>query len=414
MAITFGSDTQGVKNKFIEALLREGMNTGPIQHWSQGASRMAHALLGGLELREADQLQKQGPAEIAALLQGMGGQGGAMQTSTPSPEAKPVQAALLPPTNAPRPDVVPSARVWGDAEAEAAGIYPPSNGAPSKMPPVAPQMAQAAPQMQTPMQPNVQQSQLGGIQDMSVPQLSKLFTDAKSPTAKQFLFGLIQQKLQHQMKPSDYDIQQRPDGTVIAINKKNPQDMKIINAPGAGESAIKFEADKAAAVATAKGEAERRVGQEQRETEKKAVANIVVQDVDRAIGLIEKSPASTTGIAGPFLSKIGGTSAANVKALVDTVKANAGFAELQKMRNNSPTGGALGQVSEREIAYLQSTIGNMEQSQTADQLKDNLRRVKNAYLDIIHGPGSGPREKLGFEGKPGGNKTKSGVTWSVD
>jgi hypothetical protein len=215
-----------------------------------------------------------------------------------------------------------------------------------------------------------------------------------------FAQKIISDQIGQQFKPQDYDIQQRPDGTVIAVGKKNPNDVKVINAPGAGQSAIDFEAKKAAAVAKAKGEAEKLVGQEQRTKEERQVANVVVQDIDRAIKTMDTASLPTTGATGALLSNVGGTAARDVKGLVDTVKANAGFAELQKMRNNSPTGGALGQVSEREIAYLQATIGNLEQSQSAGQLKDNMRRVKNTYLDIIHGEGKGPpREKLGFEQK---------------
>lgn len=236
-----------------------------------------------------------------------------------------------------------------------------------------------------------------------------------SPYASDGVRNIAKLMYQQQVKQADYDIQQRPDGTVIAVNKKNPSDMRVLDAPGAGAAAIQFEADKAAAVAKAKGEAEKAVGADTREKQEKQVANVVVQDIDRAVSLIDRSPFTTTGTVGPLMARIGGTDANNVRALVDTVKANAGFAELQKMRNNSPTGGALGNVSEREIAYLQATIGNMEQSQTAEQFKDNLQRVKNAYLDIIHGEGKGPdRAKLGFQqgAKPSG-KTKSGVTWSV-
>lgn len=241
-----------------------------------------------------------------------------------------------------------------------------------------------------------QVAQAGGDTRARVIQMLNDKNPAVQKMGRSLATGLVGKML----TPADYDIQQRPDGTVIAVNKKNPSDMQVINAPGAGKSAIQFEADKAAAVAKAKGEAEKQVGKEDREKEQKQVANIVTQDIDRAISLIDTSSLPTTGIGGQLLSNVGGTSARDVGALIDTVKANAGFAELQKMRNNSPTGGALGQVSEREIAYLQSTIGNLEQSQTADQLKDNLRRVKNAYMDIIHGEGKGPpREKLTFQEK---------------
>lgn len=132
---------------------------------------------------------------------------------------------------------------------------------------------------------------------------------------------------------------------------------------------------------------------------KQQTGSIVIQDIDRALKLVDEAKLPTTGMAGDILSNIGGTAARDVKALTDTIKANAGFAELQTMRDQSPTGGALGQVTERELALLQAVIGNLEQSQSTDQFKDNLRRVKNVYLDIVHGPGKGPaRERLGFEG----------------
>ena len=55
------------------------------------------------------------------------------------------------------------------------------------------------------------------------------------------------------------------------------------------------------------------------------------------------------------------------------------------MREASPTGGALGQVSERELSELQATIGNLEQSQGAEQLTFNIQRVRDKYAEIVHG-----------------------------
>lgn len=150
--------------------------------------------------------------------------------------------------------------------------------------------------------------------------------------------------------------------------------------------------------------AKKAVSQPERDKQAKATANIVVDDIDRAISGVDNAVIPATGAIGKAASYVPGTAAHDVSKLVDTVKANAGFAELQKMRDNSPTGGALGNVSEREIAYLQATIGNLEQSQNEQQFKDNLRRVKNAYLDVIHGQGKGPdREKLSYKNPPSGN-----------
>ena len=84
----------------------------------------------------------------------------------------------------------------------------------------------------------------------------------------------------------------------------------------------------------------------------------------------------TAGFGGALLSKIPGTKARDLKANIDTIVANLGFRELQDMRDNSPTGGALGQVSERELQLLNAAKQNLENSQTPEQLKENLEDLK--------------------------------------
>lgn len=122
----------------------------------------------------------------------------------------------------------------------------------------------------------------------------------------------------------------------------------------------------------------------QSETEK--YGSVVMEDIDRATALIENATLPTTGAIGDLLAGLGGTAARDVRGLIDTVKANAGFDRLQQMREASPTGGALGQVTEREIAFLQAAIGNLEQSQSKEQLVYNLKRVRRIYDEIINGP----------------------------
>lgn len=132
-----------------------------------------------------------------------------------------------------------------------------------------------------------------------------------------------------------------------------------------------------------------------RNTTVQRAADVVSQDIDRALA---KAGFWTTGWVGDKLSGTGGTAANDVRTLLDTVKSNVGFDKLQAMREASPTGGALGQVSDSENRMLQATLGSLEQSQGTPQFTDNLKRLKNIYLDIIHGPGNGPpREQLGFE-----------------
>jgi len=73
------------------------------------------------------------------------------------------------------------------------------------------------------------------------------------------------------------------------------------------------------------------------------------------------------------------TDARNLAADLETIKANLGFAELQAMRDASPTGGALGQVAVQELAALQSTVASLDQLQDPDQLKARLGEIKKHY-----------------------------------
>jgi hypothetical protein len=145
--------------------------------------------------------------------------------------------------------------------------------------------------------------------------------------------------------------------------------------------------------ARAKEEEARTAQQRQQAT----YADVVTGDVDRALNLVEKSMVPVTGF-GALASAVPGTPAHDLANLLNTIKSNAGFDRLQQMRASSPTGGALGNVSEMENKMLQATIGSVEQSQSKEQFVYNMKRLKDIYLDIIHGPGN----------RPDGQKTKQG------
>jgi len=79
---------------------------------------------------------------------------------------------------------------------------------------------------------------------------------------------------------------------------------------------------------------------------------------------------------GSMLSYIPETQARNLQADIATIKANLGFAELERMREASPTGGALGQVAVQELNYLQSAVANLDQAQSPPELKRALENIK--------------------------------------
>ena len=81
---------------------------------------------------------------------------------------------------------------------------------------------------------------------------------------------------------------------------------------------------------------------------------------------------TTTGVGGALLGIIPGTGAFDQKSTVDTLQADAAFTALQNMRDSSPTGGALGQVSERELKLLSSNVRNLDHKQSPEQFRKNL------------------------------------------
>jgi hypothetical protein len=102
-------------------------------------------------------------------------------------------------------------------------------------------------------------------------------------------------------------------------------------------------------------------------------ATRVSDAIDKAISEVN---AWTVGPAAKT-SRIAGTPAHDLAATLNTIKANIGFDELNAMRQASPTGGALGQVSERELGFLQSVLASLDQTQSPTQLRENLAKAKN-------------------------------------
>ncbi len=166
-----------------------------------------------------------------------------------------------------------------------------------------------------------------------------------------------------------YAYRRDPDGQILINEQGLPTAMPIPGGPAA------------------KGLQQQEAAAADRQAVKERYSNVVLEDIGRARDLIKNDGLiGSTGVAGYALSGIPGTDAHQLNRFIDTIKANAGFDRLQAMRDASPTGGALGQVSEKELMYLQAAIGSLDQSQNEKELLHNLDRVKNIYNEIIYGP----------------------------
>lgn len=101
---------------------------------------------------------------------------------------------------------------------------------------------------------------------------------------------------------------------------------------------------------------------------------IIRDEIDKTREISARSPYAT-GPAALISSRLPGTTGYQVARLIDTIKARTGFDVLTQMRQASPTGGALGSVTERELAFLQSVLGSLEQVQNQEDLDRILERL---------------------------------------
>jgi len=82
----------------------------------------------------------------------------------------------------------------------------------------------------------------------------------------------------------------------------------------------------------------------------------------------------TTGILGK-VPNVPGTPAADAAARLETLRSQTAFSVLQTMRQNSKTGGALGQVSDKEGELLQNNLGALSQAQSTEAFKASLNKI---------------------------------------
>lgn len=103
-----------------------------------------------------------------------------------------------------------------------------------------------------------------------------------------------------------------------------------------------------------------------------------------------------TGLRGS-IPDIPGTQAADARALLNKLKSQVGFSVLQNMRNNSKTGGALGNVSDAEGKRLENNLASVESAQSIDQMKRELQGI----IDYTTGAKDRLREAFNLKHKTG-------------
>jgi len=174
---------------------------------------------------------------------------------------------------------------------------------------------------------------------------------------------------------------QRPIETDAGVYNFNPAQGTVNPRPLVSPEQIsRGAAQKAGAVTTAQGTAKTQTERAAAQPKAEAQVSSVTEKTRMLNDLIDQAKGQadffTTGLIGAGMKKIPGTDAYDLFNTLDTIRANIGFDKLQQLRDESPTGGALGQVSERENTLLQAVWGALEQSQSKAQFLSNLERVK--------------------------------------
>jgi hypothetical protein len=104
-----------------------------------------------------------------------------------------------------------------------------------------------------------------------------------------------------------------------------------------------------------------------------------------------------TGVAGKAGEKLPGSARVSAKGYVDSITSNIGFDKLNRMRQESPTGGALGNISNVELGLLQSTLGSLNLDAEPEVLLRNLNRLATIYNTIMRKAAAYPNaQEYGF------------------
>ena len=119
-------------------------------------------------------------------------------------------------------------------------------------------------------------------------------------------------------------------------------------------------------------------------------AVIVLEDIARLKTLLQNQSNLNplTAVTGPIATEVASGFSASARSdaegLVRTIGGNIGFDRLQRMRNESKTGGALGAINAQEMQLLQDVMGSLQLSQSEEALQTNLNRLADIYTVIMN------------------------------
>lgn len=166
-----------------------------------------------------------------------------------------------------------------------------------------------------------------------------------------------------------------PHAPSVASSEAREAQAKATTAEAAAQRA-EIELDTLSGVEEGKRETAQRSGQ------------TALRSITRALEYLEQMPQGE-GVAGSAAriaqARVPGTPAYYFRQQVADFQNNVGVQSLQEMRNNSPTGGALGNITERQLNMMRDLMGSFDIGQPVSSLRENLNQINNNFLEIIHG-----------------------------
>lgn len=138
------------------------------------------------------------------------------------------------------------------------------------------------------------------------------------------------------------------------------------------------------------------------------------RQLDNAISVIDQAlpnvSGGTAGLWGQVTRGLGGSDAYDLNQQLEPVRAILSFENLQEMRRNSTTGGALGSIAVRELELLGSTVRSLDTAQSPEQLRAALRdtriqlqRTRQAIANARAEVGVAPSNESGAQAPAQGN-----------
>lgn len=389
-------NTLELQRAYAKALMNPDHVAPPIQSWTQGVAGIVDALVGGTMARKAgDKEQAQLDAEraqqaaangqFANLATALIGSGGNMPTANPSggavmpatggagdsPLVSQEQIRSFLASNAPDDLKAKVLELWKAKVTPQAPDYMAVDG--SVWDKTAGRFVGQAPPKPT---TDILDFQYGEDH----PDFYKYQLDQKKAGATNIANNVGPTGIDYGKPEDGYAWKRNSDGTVAINDRGAPVQVPI----GGGSIEQKAQELKTKTDATTAA--------------KVLSGKIVLDKLDEALQMAERIP-SATSFGGAVSSAVAGTPGYDLAQTLAPIKANIAFDRLQEMRNNSPTGGSLGNVTEQDMKLLQASMGSLEQSQSKPQFIKNLKAVRDIYMDIVHGPG----------GAAGGNLSRTGA-----